>query len=127
MEVTHTTALFAGSFFGALTIVIGAFGAHALKKHMTKEVLESFETGVRYQMYHALLLLIIGFMPFNSYSYYAGNIIIIGVILFSFSIYGLALSTTFGKKIKILGPITPIGGLALVIGWILLFISFLSL
>lgn len=127
MDITNTTALYAGSIFGALAIIFGAFGAHALKKHLDTERLESYETGVRYQMYHAILLLVIGILPQREYTYYATNLIIIGVILFSFSIYGLVLSATFGKKIKILGPITPIGGLALVAGWVMLFIAFLSL
>lgn len=127
MNMINTTPLLAGSAFGALAIIFGAFGAHALKKHMDAERLESFETGVKYQMYHAILLILIGILPQTEHIYYAANLIIIGVILFSFSIYGLVLSATFGKKIKILGPITPIGGLALVAGWIMLFVSFLSL
>lgn len=127
MDNINTTPLLVGSVFGALAIIFGAFGAHALKKHMNAERLESFETGVKYQMYHAILLLIIGILPQTKHTYYAANLIIIGVILFSFSIYGLTLSGTFGKKIKILGPITPIGGIALVAGWVMLFVSFLSL
>jgi len=127
MEITNTIPILVGCLFGAFAIIFGAFGAHALKKHMTKELLESFETGVKYQMYHAILLLVIGILPQRELIYYASNLIILGVILFSFSIYGLTLSATFGKKIRILGPITPIGGLALVAGWTLLFIGILSL
>jgi len=111
-----------GISFGALAICFGAFGAHLLKKYMTAEVLVSFETGVRYQMYHALLLVFMSqILNFDTnFSYFAALFIIIGVFLFSFSIYGLCLSTTFGKKIKLLGPITPLGGLCLLIGWLLL-------
>lgn len=98
MDNINTTPLLVGSVFGALAIIFGAFGAHALKKHMNAERLESFETGVKYQMYHAILLLIIGILPQTKHTYYAANLIIIGVILFSFSIYGLTLSGTFGKK-----------------------------
>ncbi len=113
----------AGSIFGGLSIIFGAFGAHLLKKHMTKESLESFETGVKYQMYHALVLLFVSILPANATLNFVASQFIIGTILFSFSIYGLTLSATFGKKIKILGPITPIGGLFLTTGWFLLLFS----
>ena len=127
MEIVNTTALIAGSIYGALAIILGAFGAHALKKHMTAERLESFEVGVKYQMYHAIFLVVLGLMPAQLDIKGAINIIIIGVFLFSFSIYGLTLSATFKKKIKILGPITPIGGLCMVIGWVMLLIQFIKL
>ncbi len=127
MLITNTTPLVIGSIYGALAIIFGAFGAHALKKHMKKDQLESFEVGVKYQMYHAIVLLILGLMPSAEIIRHASNIISIGVLLFSFSIYGLTLSGTFGKKIKILGPITPIGGLCLVIGWVLLLYYFVTL
>lgn len=127
MLITNTTPLIIGSIYGALAIIFGAFGAHALKKHMDKDQLESFEVGVKYQMYHAILLLILGLMPNAEIIRHASNIISIGVLLFSFSIYGLTLSGTFGKKIKILGPITPIGGLSMVIGWLMLLYYFITL
>lgn len=127
MEIVNITALIAGSIYGALAIILGAFGAHALKKHMTAERLESFEVGVKYQMYHAIFLVVLGIMPAQLNIRGAINIIIIGVFLFSFSIYGLTLSATFKKKIKILGPITPIGGLCMVIGWVMLLIQFIKL
>ncbi|MDM1349638.1 DUF423 domain-containing protein [Myroides marinus] len=127
MEIVNTTALIAGSIYGALAIILGAFGAHALKKHMTTERLESFEVGVKYQMYHAIFLVVLGLMPAQLDIRGAINIIIIGVFLFSFSIYGLTLSATFKKKIKVLGPITPIGGLCMVIGWVMLLIQFIKL
>ncbi|MDM1501117.1 DUF423 domain-containing protein [Myroides marinus] len=127
MEIVNTTALIAGSIYGVLAIILGAFGAHALKKHMTAERLESFEVGVKYQMYHAIFLVVLGLMPAQLDIRGAINIIIIGVFLFSFSIYGLTLSATFKKKIKVLGPITPIGGLCMVIGWVMLLIQFIKL
>ncbi|MDM1361893.1 DUF423 domain-containing protein [Myroides marinus] len=127
MEIVNTTALIAGSIYGGLAIILGAFGAHALKKHMTAERLESFEVGVKYQMYHAIFLVVLGLMPAQLDIRGAINIIIIGVFLFSFSIYGLTLSATFKKKIKVLGPITPIGGLCMVIGWVMLLIQFIKL
>lgn len=123
MEILNSIAFIAATIFGALSIVFGAFGAHLLKKHMSKDSLDSFETGVKYQMYHALLLLIISILPQSKYVENGALFIILGIILFSFSIYGLTLSSTFGKKIRILGPITPIGGLSLTAGWLLLLFS----
>lgn len=120
-------ALFFGSFFGLTAVIFGAFGAHLLKKKLTIDQLNSFETGVKYQMYHAIILLVLGFQldisaTINLYIIYA---FIIGVILFSFSIYGLVISSAKNKKIKFLGPITPLGGLLLVLGWFLLICKFI--
>ena len=116
------------AFFGALAIVFGAFGAHALKKIMTKDLLQSFETGVKYQMYHAIVLLLLGFnMSFStSLEHWIAYCFIGGIILFSFSIYGLTISAAKGNKIKLLGPITPLGGLLLTTGWVLLFYYFIQ-
>lgn len=118
-------AQFIGALYGLLAVVFGAFGAHILKKSFTEDQLKSFETGVKYQMYHALLLLMLSF-NFNLETTIEKRMIycfIIGTFLFSFSIYALTLSASKGKNVKLLGPITPIGGLLLVIGWgILLFL-----
>lgn len=110
-----------GGVFGGLSVLFGAFGAHALKSKFTEDQLKSFETGVKYQMYHALLLIIAGiiFPFFNISQIIMGWSLIIGIILFSFSIYGLCLSGAYGSKIKILGPVTPLGGLLLLAGWVL--------
>ncbi|RTE55492.1 DUF423 domain-containing protein [Arenibacter aquaticus] len=118
----------AGSLYGLLAVIFGAFGAHALKKSLDGEQLKSFETGVKYQMYHAVLLLVLGF-NLNMETSLERNMVyclIIGVFLFSFSIYGLVLSAARGKKWKFLGPITPIGGLLLVTGWGMLLYSFVQ-
>lgn len=117
-----------GAVFGALGIIIGAFGAHALKKIFNEEQLKNFETGVKYQMYHALLLVIIGLnlnfiTNYQTLLYYS---LTLGIVLFSFSIYGLCISSARQNKIKILGPITPIGGLLLLLSWILLFLNALN-
>ncbi|MCH2196957.1 DUF423 domain-containing protein [Kordia sp.] len=119
--------LLIATLYGALGIIFGAFGAHALKKIFSEELLKSFETGVKYQMYHAIVLLFIGFqLPFTqTIEKSAAWSLIAGTFLFSFSIYGLCMSSAKGKKLKFLGPITPLGGLLLVIGWILLGVSFL--
>ncbi|GAB5474856.1 MAG: DUF423 domain-containing protein [Maribacter sp.] len=119
---------FMGALFGLLSVIFGAFGAHALKKRLSEEQLRSFETGVKYQMYHALLLLVLGFnlnlsTALEQYMVYC---FMLGTFLFSFSIYGLTLSAAKGKKLRFLGPVTPLGGLFLVIGWSLLLYSFVQ-
>jgi len=124
--MTQFTLLFA-SILGVLAVIFGAFGAHALKKLLNNEQLKSFETGVKYQMYHAIVLLLIGF-NFNletTSEKYMVYTFIVGILLFSFSIYGLVISSAKNKKLRFLGPITPLGGLLLVCGWCLLFFSFL--
>lgn len=116
------------AFLGATGIIFGAFGAHFLKKKLTIEQLQSFETGVKYQMYHALVLLVLGFqLEFDStLKNSIFLLLIVGIVLFSFSIYGLVLSSASNKKIRFLGPMTPFGGLLLVLGWGLLMYLFLS-
>ena len=121
-------AQFIGALFGMTAIIFGAFGAHALKKIMTVEQLASFETGVKYQMYHALLLLMLSYnMNLDtSLEKYMVYCFILGTFLFSFSIYGLCISGAKGSKWKFLGPITPLGGLFLVVGWAMLLYSFIQ-
>lgn len=118
-------ALLLGAFFGCMAIVLGAFGAHALKAVLTENQLTSYETGVRYQMYHALFLIFISQTQWISAK--AKNTItwftIIGITLFSFSIYLLSLQDVLGIKWSFLGPITPVGGVFLILSWILLFFN----
>ncbi|MBU2974688.1 MULTISPECIES: DUF423 domain-containing protein [unclassified Zobellia] len=117
-----------GALYGLLAVIFGAFGAHALKKLLSEDQLKSFETGVKYQMYHALVLLLIGFnfnMDVVSQQYMV-YCFAIGTFLFSFSIYTLVISSAKGKKMRFLGPITPLGGLLLVCGWALLLFSFIG-
>jgi uncharacterized membrane protein YgdD (TMEM256/DUF423 family) len=121
-------AHFIGALFGVSAVIFGAFGAHALKKSFSEDQLKSFETGVKYQMYHAIVLLILGFnlnldTSLEKYMIYC---LIFGTFFFSFSIYALTFSASKGKKLKFLGPITPLGGLLLVIGWSLLLYSFIQ-
>lgn len=122
--ITH----FIGALYGLLAVVFGAFGAHALKKKFSEDQLKSFETGVKYQMYHAVVLLVLGFNLnlTTSLEKYMVCCFIFGTFLFSFSIYGLTLSASKGKKIGFLGPVTPLGGLLLVVGWALLLYSFVK-
>jgi len=120
--MTQQTFIITGAFFGMLAIIFGAFGAHALKKILSDDQLKSFETGIKYQMYHAIVLLLLGFnFQFSTSAMYW--CFTLGILLFSFSIYGLVLSDAKGKKLKFLGPITPIGGLLFVIGWLLLILK----
>lgn len=127
METLMTTQLM-GALYGFLAVIFGAFGAHALKKKLGPELLQSFETGVKYQMYHALVLLVLGFnLSFDRPLHAAMvNCFIFGTLLFSFSIYALCLGAAKGNKPKFLGPVTPLGGLLLVLGWGLLLYSFLE-
>lgn len=122
----NNAAIVTGLLFGIFAIILGAFGAHALKKIITEQKLASFEIGVRYQLYHAFFLLIMG-IGFNTnfstsiiqWSYY---LITIGTMLFSISIYLLALADYFKKNFKFLGPVTPLGGLLMIFGWVCLLI-----
>lgn len=118
-----------GGIYGTLAVIFGAFGAHALKKRFSEDQLRSFETGVKYQMYHAIVLIISGIVfPFIGISQQlVAWFFIIGIFLFSFSIYGLTLSASAGKKIKILGPITPLGGMLLILGWIFFTINIVEI
>ena len=108
--------------YGMLAVVFGAFGAHALKKILNEDQLKSYEVGIKYQMYHAIVLLILGFND----QYITSGIywcFAVGIFLFSFSIYGLVISSAKNRKLRFLGPITPLGGLLLVTGWLLLLIN----
>ncbi|MGJ1362063.1 DUF423 domain-containing protein [Sphingobacterium spiritivorum] len=115
------------AIMGASGIILGAFGAHAFKKLLSEEKLASFETGVRYQMYAALTLLILGFnlsfdLPSERTAYYT---ITAGTLLFSVSIYFLSFAEYWKKNLRFLGPVTPLGGLLMIIGWIALMIRFI--
>ena len=101
-----------GAFLGGLSVVLGAFGAHGLKNSISLESLQVFETGVRYQMYHAFFLLIIGSTKIiddktKNILFY---LILFGVLFFSGSLYGLATNSLTSFDFKSIGFITPIGG-----------------
>lgn len=104
---------------GITAIVLGAFGAHALKKELTEEALVTFETGVKYQMYHALFLLFLGTTALVSdvVKKKVFQLIVVGVVFFSGSIYVLATRTITGIDFRPLGVVTPIGGALLILGW----------
>ena len=114
--------------FGMTAIILGAFGAHALKKLVTLEQLTTFETGIKYQMYHALFLLFLGIN--NHLTPKTKKIIlnftIFGVIFFSGSIYLLATNPLMSFDFKIIGFLTPIGGLLLILAWGTLIFNFVK-
>jgi uncharacterized membrane protein YgdD (TMEM256/DUF423 family) len=121
--------LISGTLLGLLSVVLGAFGAHGLKELISIESIQTFETGVRYQMYHALLLLFIGSAPNVSPKnkktcYY---LVLIGLVFFSGSIYGLATNSLTPFDFKSIAFITPIGGLLLILSWAILLVGFLKL
>lgn len=115
----HKLFLITGSIAMALAVALGAFGAHGLKEMLTDEMLDIFETGVRYHFYHAIGLLLISLvtqlMPGSSLLQWSGWLMVGGIIIFSGSLYILSIS-----GIRWLGAITPIGGLCFIISWILL-------
>jgi uncharacterized membrane protein YgdD (TMEM256/DUF423 family) len=112
------------SVLGFLAVVLGAMGAHALKEVLSEASLDSFNTAVRYQAWHAIAMLALGFnqadFPFKKRVY---QFWLFGVILFSGSIYLLSLSSLIEVKLSFLGPVTPIGGLFMIAGWAALFLG----
>lgn len=116
------------TFFGMTSIVLGAFGAHALKQVLTADQLLTFETGVKYQMYHALFLLFLGLNTHLSTKVKKTILVltILGVILFSGSIYLLATDSLNTFNFKAIGFVTPIGGLLLISAWSILTVQFLK-
>jgi len=115
------------AIIGLISIIFGAFGAHALKAVLNAEQLVSFETGVRYQMYHAIFLLFVGMANVITEKQKKTIFILtlIGILFFSGSIYLLATQGISGINFKFLGPVTPIGGMFLIFSWLMLtFYSF---
>lgn len=117
----NQTNLIAGAIFMTLAVLLGAFGAHALKKTLSADMLAIYQTAVQYQFYHALGLLAVGIIGLHYPSKWvrlSGIFLTAGIIIFSGSLYILSLS-----GIKAIGAITPIGGTAFIIGWICLSIA----
>ena len=115
-----STILMLGGVFILLAIIFGAFGAHALQNHLTIKELDSFQTGIQYQLYHGLALLVLGFNfdKVNKARLICWGIVT-GTILFSGSIYLLSLDSLLGIKLSFLWPVTPIGGSILIVSWIM--------
>lgn len=108
------------TLLGALGIILGAFGAHGLKKIVSESAVASYEVGVRYQMYHVFFLLFVGLSTFFSDAAKKRifTLTLIGVLLFSGSIYLLTFNGLSGFNVKFLGPVTPIGGVFMIAAWI---------
>lgn len=131
MKKLDKNIMLTAAILGALTIAIGAFGAHGLKDLVNEDALRSFETGVRYQMYHVLALLLVGlWASFGISAEDEANLNIyrtkkwvyrlfgLGILFFSGSLYFLSLKEVLPFSVKFLGPVTPIGGLLFVVGWL---------
>ena len=119
--------LFTACFLGMLSVILGAYAAHGLEKIINTESVETFKTGVQYQMYHALFLLLLGMMDKVSIKTkkLVFVLVIIGLLFFSGSIYGLSTNELSSFDFKAIGFITPIGGLLLISAWLILGISIL--
>ena len=123
----HKKFITTGALLGAIAVALGAFGAHGLKKIVPVETVQTFQTGVQYQIYHALALLLTGLLYekcSQKFAQVAGVLFIIGIILFSGSLYLL----TAGKAAETVsldkaGIITPFGGVAFIAGWLSLFLA----
>jgi uncharacterized membrane protein YgdD (TMEM256/DUF423 family) len=117
--------LVTGLIFGVLSIILGALAAHALEKQIDRAAILTFETGVRYQMYHALLMLLLGATSFVTKKTKAlvFSLIVAGLLFFSGSIYGLATNNLTSFDFKSIALLTPIGGLLLVLAWLVLLIN----
>jgi uncharacterized membrane protein YgdD (TMEM256/DUF423 family) len=115
------------AFLGALSVILGAFGAHALKQLVSDKSLSTFETGIRYQFYHVAALFITGILYkefTNNYLQWAGRLFCLGMLLFSGSLYLLSFIELANMPgLKWIGAITPIGGVCFISGWLLLAIG----
>ncbi len=114
-----------GSINAILVVLIGAFGAHGLKAKLTVENMAIFQTGVQYHFYHAVGLILVGLIawhiPTSPYLRWSAWLMIMGIILFSGSLYALSIT-----NIRWLGMITPVGGMAFIIAWLLLSIGIIK-
>ncbi len=119
--------LIIATLYGLLGVVLGAFGAHALRAQLSPDLLRTWQTGVEYQFYHAFALLAVGLLAStgiaaNSWTTAAGGLFVLGVLLFSGSLYGLALGGP-----RLLGPVTPFDGLLLIAAWGCLLVAMLRI
>ena len=125
MLTTHKLFITLGSINALLAVMLGAFGAHALKSRLTAELMVIYQTGIQYHFYHAFGLILIGIIamhfPGSVLLKWSGWVMVTGIVLFSGSLYVLALT-----NIRWLGAITPIGGLAFIIAWLVLIVAILK-
>ena len=119
----HKPFLQTGILFCALSVALGAFAAHGLKQILLPDALAVFETGVRYQFFHSIALVITGILyqvANQKYCLWAGRLFVIGILLFSISLYTLSLLL---PDFRWIGAITPLGGLSFIFGWLVLLLS----
>ncbi len=118
-----------GLAFGVIAVMLGAFATHGLKPLLTTDSMITFETGVKYQIYHSFLFLLIGNMRVNPAPvfHWIFYFLIFGIIFFSGSIYLLATNDITAVDFRFLGPVTPVGGSLLIFCWILLLVHFIKL
>lgn len=123
----HKVFLSIGALLGGIAVALGAFGAHGLKRIVPPDTVSTFQTGVQYQMYHALALIAVAilFEKFpNKLMSWAGLSFCLGILLFSGSLYLLTILKATGKVgLEGVGIITPFGGLFFIVGWLLLFLG----
>lgn len=126
----HKLFLIIGTVLAGLAIALGAFGAHGLKKIVDAETVAIYQTGVQYQMYHALTLLVIGILAerrTSNFINYTGFFFIGGIVLFSGSLYLIASFKAMNKEVSTgIGIMTPLGGLLFIAGWVMLLIALLK-
>jgi uncharacterized membrane protein YgdD (TMEM256/DUF423 family) len=122
MPQTAKVFLILGGFNAALVVLLGAFGAHGLKARMTAEMLAVFQTGIHYHLFHALGLLAVGMVAAqisdSAYLRWSGWLMLVGIILFSGSLYVLSVS-----GLHWLGMVTPFGGISFIVAWILFVVA----
>lgn len=122
----HRGFLKTATLLGALSVMLGAFAAHGLKKYLTADNLQTFETAIRYQFYHVFALLITG-MLYGAFSnkamIWAGRLFITGMVLFSGSLYCLCYVKYSQLPVNWIGAVTPFGGAAFIAGWAMLFVA----
>lgn len=118
-----------GACYGMFSVILGALASHAFKKILPLEKISNIEIGIRYQMYTAIMLVVLGFFfKFEtSLEKWSTLFMMIGSFLFSITIYLLSFQEYWGINLKLLGPITPLGGMLMIIGWLLLFIRFIQI
>jgi len=119
-----------GSLLAGLAVALGAFGAHGLKKIVSSENVATYQTGVQYQMYHALALILVGILSeriYNGFISSAGVLFVAGIIFFSGSLYLIVSMNAMSKTVPTaIGILTPVGGLFFILGWVCLIVGLLK-
>lgn len=125
----HKPFLRTASLLGALAVALGAFGAHSLKGRVSDAAVNTFEAGVRYQFYHVIVLILLAILykEFKSkWILFSGNLFLLGILLFSGSLYTITFLVATLRHVSWIGIITPLGGLAFIAGWFCLLMAIIS-